>query len=301
VNPYTASFGGQEQAVYRGVNMLEHAILRRLGWTEALKRVLNGESIEVSDTRWVTLFSGEERFVDVNAAPIVVDGKVVGGVACLVDATDKHRGAAMRESKRLQQRELELFLTRDVGRPLGALTTWSKKTASSPDETARAMVAVTELVALVDDLQDFLQLGAYQPKLTRVVVVDVMRAAGSPPRIASTGDGSSIAVMADPRLLRRAFENILRCGGRMGGGRGLVSRSDGRVLIEIEVDGSPPLLQELLGANSLSMMEASGADASLAAARWMIEMIGGTLTVSESSSLLIIDLAGAAVASATVQ
>jgi hypothetical protein len=51
VNPHTAAFGGQPQSIYAGTNMLEHAVLRRLGWTEPLKRVLAGEAIEVTDTR----------------------------------------------------------------------------------------------------------------------------------------------------------------------------------------------------------------------------------------------------------
>jgi hypothetical protein len=42
------------------------------------------------------------------------------------------------------------------------------------------------------------------------------------------------------------------------------------------------------------MTEASGADSSLVAARWMIEMMGGTLTVVDSNSILRINLAAAA-------
>jgi PAS domain S-box-containing protein len=297
VNPHTAAFGGQKQSIYCGTNMLEEPLLRRLGWTELLKQVLAGEPIEVTDTRWVTLFSGEERYVDVTAAPVLVDGEVVGGVACLVDATAKHRHELARESKRLQARELELFLARDIGPPLQTLKEWSTTPPEpSLESTARAMVVVGDLASLFDDLQEFLQLGAYQPKLSRVVVDEAMRAAGTAPRRRASGaeSGTPPSVLADPRLLRRVLRNIGRCGARVGGGGWAVRVEDGRVLAEIEVDCSHRLLEELLTANSLSMMEASGADSSLVAARWMIEMMGGTLTVADSNSILRINLAAAA-------
>jgi PAS domain S-box-containing protein len=295
VNPHTAAFGGQTQSIYCGTNMLEHPVLRRLGWTEPLKRVLAGEPIEVTDTRWVTLFSGEERYVDVTAAPVVVDGEVVGGVACLVDATAKHRHELARESKRLQARELELFLARDFGPPLQTLKEWSRTPEPALEATARGMVAVGDLASLFDDLQEFLQLGAYQPKLSRVVLEEAMRAAGTAPRPANGAKSSAPpSVLADPRLLRRVLRNIGRCGSRIGGGGWAIHVQDGRVLAEIEVGCSHQLLEELLTATSLSMMEASGADSSLVAARWMIEMMGGTLTVVDSNSILRINLAAAA-------
>jgi hypothetical protein len=65
---------------------------------------------------------------------------------------------------------------------------------------------------------------------------------------------------------------------------------EGHARIEESVDASRPQLEELLAASSLSMLEAAGAGSSLVAARWMIEMMGGTLTVRDGGSILCIDL-----------
>jgi hypothetical protein len=292
VNPHASSFGGQGQSAYQGLNMLEHPVLRRLGWTDALKRVLGGSAIEISDTRWVTLFSGEERYVDVTAAPIVVGEVVVGGIACLVDATAKHRAATVKQNKEQQARELERFLACDVAQPLRILVDWSKLPAPQVENTALAMVTVGELAGLFDDLQHFLKLGAYQPELNRVVVADAMRVAGMT-QLTAVNDAAPSAVLADPRLLRRALQNVLRCCSRIGGGSSSVTVKDGRVIVEIAIDGTRALLERLLGANSLAMLESSGADTSLVAARWMIEMMGGTLQLGAADRTLRIELASA--------
>src|SRR5690348_10929592 len=83
VNPQTAGLGGRPIACYQGVSLRDHPVLRRLGFSEELGRVLEGETLEITDTRWVTLFSGEERWVDVLAGPVVMEDRVVGGVAYL--------------------------------------------------------------------------------------------------------------------------------------------------------------------------------------------------------------------------
>ena len=59
------------------------------------------------------------------------------------------------------------------------------------------------------------------------------------------------------------------------------------------VECSVALLEELLTATSLSVAEADGAQGSLAAARWMIEMIGGTLSVRRDLPGLVVELAAA--------
>jgi PAS domain S-box-containing protein len=283
VNPYTSSFAGQCQSVYQGINMLEHPVLRRLGWTDLLQRVLAGESIEVSDTRWVTLFSGEERYVDVTVAPILVDKRVVGGVAFLTDATAKHRAEGVKLVKARQARELELFLARDIGQPMKVLSEWSALDAPPLERTALAMVTVRELASLFEDLQQFLQLEAYRPMLSRVVFAEAMRAAGMTPLEAA----NSMTVTADPRLLHHVLKNLVRCGARIGGGSLSLSSRDGRVIIEIAIEGTRELLEQLLSASSLSMMESSGASSSLVAARWMVEMMGGTLQLGESGRVRI--------------
>src|SRR2546421_7456378 len=60
VNAQTAALDGRATDYYRGVNLLEHPILQRLGWSQAIERVLKQETVELTDSRWVTLFTGED-------------------------------------------------------------------------------------------------------------------------------------------------------------------------------------------------------------------------------------------------
>lgn len=294
VNAQTAQLGGRNDVdVYRGVNLLSHPIFERLGWAAHLRRVLEGETVELTDSRWVTLFGAEERYIDVIAGPITVEERVVGGVAYLIDATAHHRSLVAEATKRKRSRELEVFLARDVGETLAPLAAWAGQRTTTPEETARAMVGMSELSSIFDDLQQFVQLESYQPVLSRVPVLEALSGAGikSPPRMP---DGETpLAVTADSRLLRRVLRNVIQFSARMGGCGWSVQIKDGRVLLRAHVEGSHQLLKELLTPSSLSSTEADGAAASLAAARWMTEMMHGTLTANESEPIIVLNLPAA--------
>jgi hypothetical protein len=290
VNPQTASFGGQPSARYQGVQLLHHPILKRLGWTGELEQVLAGETVEWTDTRWVTLFSGEERFVDILAGPVMAHGRVVGGVIYLVDSTDKHRAVEAETANRRRTRELEVFLARDVAKLVTALHGWSRTQTPSLQETATAMETVAELSDLLDDLLQFVQLGTYKPTLERLPLVEVLRASGLANHVRTPAAAEPLAVLADRRLLRRVLRNLSRFSLRTGASGWQLETRDGRTRLTLKVDCSELLLRELLTASTLTITEADSANESLAAARWMVEMMGGSLTVNVNRSGLCLDL-----------
>ncbi len=295
VNPQTAALDGRAIAYYRGVNLLTHTILRRLGWTDALQRVLRRETVELTDSRWVTLFTGEERYVDIIAGPVIAEDQVIGGVAYLVDSTAQHRAVVAEEATRKRARELETFLARDVARLVTPLNSWSATPAPTVEANALAMLTITELTSLLDDLLQFVQLETYQPTIEPVVMLDAVQAAGlkSPPRVVAPDGKGRVVAFADPRLLRRVLRNLLRFSFRIGSRGWSLEQREGRVVLSVSVDGSQQLLKELLTATSLSATEADSADGSLAAARWMTEMMNGTLTVSAREPTLFLSLPAA--------
>lgn len=281
INAHTLAFGGQQPAVkYLGMNVLEHPILRRLGWSRLVERALAGESVEVTDSRWVTLFTGEERWVDVTVTPVTIDGVVVGGVACLIDTTVRHWALAREAALRAQMQELVLYMTRDLARPIAYLR----------DRTDDKVFgdAIAHLGTLLDDLREFLQVGSMQPRRQKLSLSAALLAAGVAPRA-----GAELYVYADPRLLRRALTNLASFASRSGGGLSATVQRSGQVAVSFAVGASQRLLEALLGASSLSAAEAAGADDSLAAARWMIELMGGALTASEDGHLLELQLPAA--------
>jgi hypothetical protein len=287
VNPHTAAFDGRLESPYRGVGLLSNVLIRRAGWAEPIKRVLAGETIELTDSRWVTLFSREERYVDVIAGPIIVKGKVIGGIAYLVDSTTKHRAEVVDSVNRKRARELEVFLARDVAGLIGALEGWSRSQPPSNSDTSLALATIEELSTVLDDLLHFIQLGTYHPSIERVLLADAAR--GLP----AVADMDGIAVMADRRLLRRILRNLADFSARRAGGRWSVSSKDGRVVIEIPVEAPQKWLREILIANPASAAEADSAPDSLAAARWMAETLNGGLTVSTTRPSLTLNLPAA--------
>jgi hypothetical protein len=112
-------------------------------------------------------------------------------------------------------------------------------------------------------------------------------------RATESNEQERIVASADPWLLRRVLHNLWRFSRRMGGTGWKIEQREGRVLLSVGVDGSHELLKELLTATSLSATEADTVEASLAAARWMIEMMNGTLTVSEGQPILHLSLPAA--------
>ena len=253
VNPQTAGFGGRAVEHYRGVSLREHPVLRRLGFGEALDRVLDGETVELTDSRWVTLFSGEERFIDVIAGPVIVEARVVGGIAYLVDVTRAHRAERIEAARRQHARELHALLLHDVSRRVSALAG-----DSSAEELERA----------IDDLVELLELESYRPLLERVLLDGTLGPLD--------GGGPDVAVFADARLLKRLIANINRFRLRAGGGRWRVVRGDGRVALECTLTRVDRLSPRLLSADG-GACEEEGAEHGLAAARWMAECMGGTL------------------------
>jgi PAS domain S-box-containing protein len=266
VNPQTAGLGGRPIDRYQGVSLRDHPVLRRLGFSAELARVLDGDTVEITDTRWVTLFSGEERWVDVLAGPVVMEGRVVGGVAYLVDSTESHQAAEAEAAKRRRARELIAFVTRDV-----------RQLVSEHE----AMTA--ELREMLEDLLHFLRIESYEPAVERLALDETLA------RIACVA-AEEVAVFADPRLLRRILSNINQFRLRLGGGDWSVKRHDGRVQLQCLLR-SAILSRELLAANRTTTAEADGADSSLAAARWMAELMGGMLSVDGHT--LILDLPAA--------
>jgi hypothetical protein len=295
VNPQTAAFGGTTVGHYRGVNLLTHPILRRMGWTEALERVLKRETVELTDSRWVTLFTGEERYIDIIAGPVIAEDQIIGGVAYLIDSTKNHRAIVAEAASRKRARELEVFLARDVARLVAPLDAWSATLAPTVKTNALAMVTVSELSSLLDDLSQFVQLQTYKPVIEPVVLLDAVQAAGlkSLPRVIDPDSKGRIVAFADPRLLRRILSNLFRFSLRIGGHGWSIEKREGRVVLSVPVDGSRQLLEELLTATSLSATEADSAGASVAAARWMTEMMNGTLTVSDREPALLLSLPAA--------
>jgi PAS domain S-box-containing protein len=292
VNPYAESFGGQPQAQYRGVSLVDHLVLRRLGWSQQIKRVLDGETVELTDTRWVTLFSGEERYVDMIAGPVMVQRSVIGGVAYLVDSTSKQRAAAAELAHRRRLRELEVFLAHDVAALVASLQAWSGRASPSDADTAVVKASITDLSSLLDDLLQFVQIGTYKPRPQRTLLLDVLRAAGlgKELRNGDAGGLGSMAVFADARLLRRVLRNVIRFCMNAGRVEWKAEAKDGKTRLCFDVDIPEPMVGPLLTATSLSMAQAEDAQSSLAAARWMMEMMGGSLTVRRERPRLLLEL-----------
>ncbi|HZS39768.1 MAG TPA: PAS domain S-box protein [Polyangia bacterium] len=291
VNPHMLAFEGRAESRYQGVNLLTNLIVRRLGWSDAIRRVLSGETVEMTDTRWVTIFSREERYVDVIAGPVMTNGKTIGGIAYLIDSTDKHRAEKAESAHRRRARELEAFLARDVANLIGVLEGWSRSQAPSTKDMARAISAIEELSTVLDDLLHFVQLGTYRPNVERILLADAVRGLTSP--AGSVLETGGIAVMADRRLLRRVLRNLIQFGARHPAGPWSLTTNDGRVIIEIPVEGSSPWLKQLLVANPKSAAEAESADESLAAARWIAEALNGDLTASDRRQSLLLNLPAA--------
>jgi PAS domain S-box-containing protein len=293
INAHIADFGGEPSARYRGVNLLEHPVLRRLGWSDIARRVLAGEKVDVTDTQWVTLFGGEERFVDLSAGPIVEDGRVVGGVGCMVDATVRHRALAAAASKRQQARELEELLVREVDPLMSALEEWARSgSPPSAAATARALATVPALSALIEDVRAFVRLEAFRPLPVAVELTQLTREAGakSPARMVV----GATRVFGDLRLLRRALVNLMRFAQHGGDGAWWVENRNGRVELSLRTGASAALLKELLAVSKLSISESPGPEQSLAAARRMIEMSDGEVRVDGESSVLVVSLPAAA-------
>jgi PAS domain S-box-containing protein len=288
VNPHMLAFDGRLESPYRGVNLLTNLILRRIGWGDAIQRVLAGETVEHSDTRWVTIFSGEERWVDVIAGPVMVDGKVIGGIAYLIDRTEKHRIERVASANRRRAHELEEFLANDVARRIERLERWAR---TPPPAAGSPMPTIEELSAVLDDLQSFIQLGTYQAQVERVLLTDAAHDLHCPH--AEVLDTGGIAVMADRRLLGRVLHNLDRFADRHPAGAWSISRCDGRVVIEIPVGGSAGWLERLLVPTRRATVEAESADDSLAAARWMAEALNGELIVSQARQALLLNLPAA--------
>lgn len=291
VNPHMLAFDGRIDSPYRGVNLLSNLVVRRLGWSESIERVLAGQTVETTDSRWVTIFSHEERYVDVIAGPVVVNDKVIGGIAYLIDSTQKHRAEKAESANRRRARELEAFLARDVASLIGALEAWSRSEDPSPRETTTAMATVEELSAALSDLLHFIQLETYRPSVERVLLADIVSTLARRTATLLVTDG--IAVIADRMLLRRVLRNLLQFSTRHYGGTWSVSKYDGRVLIEIPIEGSLEWLKQLLIANPKSTAEADSASESLAAARWMAEALGGELIASPQRAALVLSLPAA--------
>jgi PAS domain S-box-containing protein len=257
VNPQTAELGGQTIGRYRGVSLRETPILRRLGLSEALEHVLDGVTVELTDTRWVTLFSGEERWLDIIAGPVVMEARVVGGVAYLVDSTAMHMAAQAEAAKRRRARELTAFLARDVAEQMQLLTRW----AEEPD----ARDAIGDLRAMLEDLDYFLRIETWEPEVQRFLL---------DPQLAN-----ATAVMGDARLFRRILSILNQFRLREGGARWQVEAADGRVVIECRFPQGTRLPEKLLSAQHAARPENERADSSLAAARWMAELMGATLSI----------------------
>jgi PAS domain S-box-containing protein len=291
INDYALAFGGSLPARYKGVSLLEHRVLQRLGWSDVIRRVLDNERVELTESRWVTLFGNEERYVDVSAGPILHEERVVGGVAVLVDATARHRAQAALEAKTRQMREVARFLARDVGTPLGVLVAWAKSGAA---DEAQAKVAVDDVVSQLEDVRALLDVATFVPKAKRVRLLDVLRGARvkEPTQRSSGAPPAELFVEVDERLLRRAVQIITRLSTRMGAGGWSLETRPGRVAVIFEVGGSQALLSALLDATALSTAESASGDASLAAAKWMLELMDCRLTAGDGQ--LTIDLPTAA-------
>lgn len=291
VNPHMLAFDGRVESPYRGVSLLTNLIVRRLGWADPIRRVLAGDTVELTDTRWVTVFSREERWVDVIAGPVMVKDKVIGGIAYLIDSSEKHRSEQAESTNRRRARELEAFLARDVAELIGALETWSRKQTPTSRDLGPAMSTIDELSAVLDDLLHFVQLGTYHPVVERVLLTDAARGLRCQQATVLTTGG--IAVMADRRLLRRVLCNLDKFARRHPAGSWSVTRCDGRVSIEIPVDGSAEWLERLLVPARRESVEAESADDSLAAARWMAEALSGDLVVAQPRHALLLNLPAA--------
>jgi hypothetical protein len=262
VNPQTAEVGGREMGRYRGVSLREQPILRRLGFGDELDRVLEGDTVELTDTRWVTLFSGEERWIDIIAGPVVMEDRVVGGVAYLVDSTQVHMAAQAQSAKRRRARELTGFLARDVASQMQVLARWAEQPGSDAGE------AMSDLRAMLEDLNYFLHIETWEPDIQRFCLERQL-----------TNNGGPIAVMGDPRLFRRILSILNQFRLREGGGRWQVEVLDGHVTLESKFPHGTRLPEKLLSAQHAARPENEPADNSLAAARWMAELMGGTLTI----------------------
>lgn len=282
VNPQTAAFDGRARPVYAGVSLFEHPILVRLGFQPELKRVLAGDTVEITDSRWVTLFSREERFVDIVAGPVTVGGTVVGGVAYLFDATARHLAERAAEQRKRRARELEAFLVRDVASLVDAIEAGEQPDGALPE-------AMATLRSAIDDLMQFIRLEGYSPSIRRVPLVEVVR--GLP-----HGEGHATvegaAVYADPRLLRRILRNVIALRLKVGGSGWTVSRDDGRVRLTCRLSVPASRLRELLGPSE-SALDGDSAERSLAAARWMAEIMNATLDVTGDPAILCLDLPAA--------
>jgi hypothetical protein len=89
------------------------------------------------------------------------------------------------------------------------------------------------------------------------------------------------------------LRNLAQFSRRTAGGDWSIATNDGRTTLRLPSELSANLLTELLATASLSAIEADSADASLAAARWMLEMMGGKLTVDAVPPALIMELPAA--------
>jgi hypothetical protein len=191
---------------------------------------------------------------------VVLEGRVVGGVAYLVDSTKVHAAAKAEEARRGRARELTGFLARDVGMQMQSLARWAEQPGS---DAAEAMI---DLRSMLDDLNYFLRIETWEPEIQRFVLDKTL----SP---------EELAVVGDPRLLRRIVSIVNQFRLREGGGRWEAHRSDGHVTLECCFPHGTHLPERLLSAQHAARPENERADSSLAAARWMAELMGATLTV----------------------
>ena len=209
-------------------------------------RAMGGDRVE-SDVLLTHLETGADRLLHVVAAPIVLDGAIVGAVAMTQDITDRmeaeqQRRASEQERERLlleaqaSQRQLEAasrmkdeflaVLSHELRTPLNAVLGWARILRMRPigEQTAHA-AAVIERNALaqarlIDDLLDLARIITGKTRLTLDDVdigaiaagaVESVRPAADAKRIALVADipASLPIVSADPQRLQQVFWNLL--------------------------------------------------------------------------------------------